>query len=898
MHHTLALLLAGLTTATADGQSPQSGNRPALVVAAPLNLPPQVAPLPTPIAGSTPGPTFPFVTHILVERFPSVSLWTKSLVPPPARRDRLAAGDLDGDGLDDLAWVRPLDDGIVQVALAEGAGAFAEPIVLPVPPAFDVAIANLDGIGNTELLIASATETTTWRFQQGVFVQLCTAACGGRQIEIGDVDGDERPDALVGSPELRVLRNAGDAMLVCDDGFAPIDLGDAAFAAGDIDGDGLIDVAVPGAAYRSTGMAFELLGTLPDAGPDTGPTAIGDVDGDGDGDVILEGDRIAIVRTLAGATIADTAETIEIPLGQLTEGTVPGYVATSRDVDRDGDDDVLVGVLAVSNGLNETLLGRFVLLEARDDGLVPGVPLDAGGLFPRNVVAGEFDGDGVLDIAVVCRGLRVFYTSNPSVIESMGTEVTVLRSGATPTAQSPGIVAPAGLNDFAEDLLLHDLDGDDHLDLLYLVSDGSSVERLEARLGLGDGTFDQRAVFVEDPLPTATTLTLLDIDGDGNEDIANVPRDRVLVPGSGDAPAGFVPGFTLRWIPAPWADVEAARRLPADLNGDGIVDFVGFDQEDIDGERFVLVTVQLSTPDGYGPVEVAALLPSTVEIGNALIKKNAALADLDGDGDLDMVLDRFARLFVPQGGTIFTDFSQVDVLRNDGPSTFTPTSHVTLPLGRTRPIVTADLSGTGRSSALLRFSERSTGIWQCCDPGVEFLVTLTCDEACHIERVDVESRSEVPTDIDVADVDGDGDLDLVLTDGYAGPEASALLRGETVTVRLNDGTGAFPDERTGYYGAKVRTAALGDLDGAARLDLVVSNMMFGGIWIARNQLPPACPGDADGSGTVDTSDLNAVLFAFGRVVPPGESGDVTGDGIVNAADLDLVLANWLASCEG
>lgn len=61
-----------------------------------------------------------------------------------------------------------------------------------------------------------------------------------------------------------------------------------------------------------------------------------------------------------------------------------------------------------------------------------------------------------------------------------------------------------------------------------------------------------------------------------------------------------------------------------------------------------------------------------------------------------------------------------------------------------------------------------------------------------------------------------------------------------------------------------------------------------------------CPGDANGDGLVNFTDLNVVLGSFGQTGAPGAPGaipgDINADGVVNFADLNEVLANFGAAC--
>ena len=48
-----------------------------------------------------------------------------------------------------------------------------------------------------------------------------------------------------------------------------------------------------------------------------------------------------------------------------------------------------------------------------------------------------------------------------------------------------------------------------------------------------------------------------------------------------------------------------------------------------------------------------------------------------------------------------------------------------------------------------------------------------------------------------------------------------------------------------------------------------------------------CPGDLDGSGTVDAADLSTLLGAWGT-----PAGDTNGDGTTDASDLSTLLGAW------
>ena len=74
-------------------------------------------------------------------------------------------------------------------------------------------------------------------------------------------------------------------------------------------------------------------------------------------------------------------------------------------------------------------------------------------------------------------------------------------------------------------------------------------------------------------------------------------------------------------------------------------------------------------------------------------------------------------------------------------------------------------------------------------------------------------------------------------------------------------------------------------------DLDMGAYEFQGVTVA------PCPGDIDGSGSVDIDDLNALLGAWDSNVGMGDPRDLAGDdGLVDTDDLNVVLSHWNATC--
>jgi hypothetical protein len=148
--------------------------------------------------------------------------------------------------------------------------------------------------------------------------------------------------------------------------------------------------------------------------------------------------------------------------------------------------------------------------------------------------------------------------------------------------------------------------------------------------------------------------------------------------------------------------------------------------------------------------------------------------------------------------------------------------------------------------------------------------------------------------------DADGDGEVVESD--FGSFAMCYAAGSFETgCEVHDFTGDFvinDDDFQAFLG--VYTGALGDCDNNGVMDLE-QILMTGGDADGDGVLdgcdtPGECVGDLDGSGAVDSSDLNMVLLGFG-CVGGACTGDVDGDGDTDSADLNALLAAFGDGCE-
>ena len=235
--------------------------------------------------------------------------------------------------------------------------------------------------------------------------------------------------------------------------------------------------------------------------------------------------------------------------------------------------------------------------------------------------------------------------------------------------------------------------------------------------------------------------------------------------------------------------------------------------------------------------------PTTPEFG-AGNSFGLALGDLDGDGDLDAIIANFS------GGP-------ETVWVNDGAGNFTP--HPITPAfgaGSSRGVELGDLDGDGDLDAVVANSDQGESVWV--NDGAGSL-------APHPITATFGAGSN-STDVALGDLDGDGDLDAAVATSDQGQ-----------TVWINDGLGGFTAHPIlAAFGGTSSGLALGDLDSDGDLDAVIASASLVDttekVWFN------------DGTGGF-TPHVNTPTFGGGNSSAVA-LGDMDGDG-----DLDVLVAN-------
>jgi hypothetical protein len=653
----------------------------------------------------------------------------------------LAFGDANGDGIADLCANR--QSGPFSIVRRSSAHGFT--VQDELPGVVTAAVwADVDGDGDLDLVVGAGNSfsapvgvlrndgaTFTWLGQ-------VPGVPGGDvvQLAVGDLDGDQRPEVVVGlSTGCVVLHNDGLGHLSVTSALPPL-TGPVRPVLFDRDGDGDLDLAAATGAglvlFGNTGgVLTNLTATLP--ATTASDVVAGDLDGDGRVDLaVSRSNGVDVLWNQGGSWLLAPAGASALP---------PVQVALA-DLDRDGARDLVVrdaeGVdwlhndgarqFSARTGLRLGNLNQVTAMAVHDVfgrgdevvcacsdatvrmlyGAAPtpftdpaSSPAIGGQLsWRREDLVGDVDGDGRAEILLM---------HPPRLVHDDG-------RGRRSVQPIPG-ADPQWVTG-----VLHDLDGDGDLDLLFVTSNViPPVPSVRVALNDGAGHFTWQPPFT---VYLGFGGLFGDVDGDGFDDLvigdSSVPR-LLHNDGSGRfTDVGPLPGI------AP--QTQMYPLVLADLDGDGRPEVVY-------GQTGSVVQVWHNAGGSF-------TAGAQLNVPNGQHVQYLAAVDLDGDGDRDLVLwlyDGFALT------------ASVMWFRNDGTGSFVPATATFPP------------APTGADD-MIAFDADDDGDQDLYFPGVPAgQLWLNDGSGSFTEAVGAVNAVQSAQML-VLDVDQDGDTDLVTID--------------------------------------------------------------------------------------------------------------------------------------
>lgn len=455
-------------------------------------------------------------------------------------------------------------------------------------------------------------------------------------------------------------------------------------------------------------------------------------------------DAPGTISVLLGNGDGTFAAHVDYDVGDYPTGVVAG------DFNDDGKID-----LAVSNNFDNTI---SILYGNGDGTFKPQVVVDvASG--PVSIATGDFNGDGKLDLIASCVGSSVV-----SVLLNDG-------KGKFTLVNSPSELSGPGLSL----VITGDFNGDGNIDAII---SSQIQEQLYFLAGEGNGSFKSSVPLSKQDLGEIYSLTSADINNDGKVDlvfgtVAPVGLFVMLGEGNGKFKAPLV------------STVIGGKSIAlADVNGDGLLDAV----------TPAGTSLEISLGDGKGQFGISK---TTSIPGPVYGPDSTVAADFNGDGKLDLAI---AQTNFPNG--------QISVFLGNGKGGFG--APIVSPLlseaiNNQDQMLLGDFNGDGKPD-LIVMDDYSTG----------FQVLLGNGDGSFQAPVNTDLNTTIS--FAIGDVNGDGKTDVVVISTVSAPSLQSL-----VSIYLSNGNGTFTLGKQYTNSYLYDTPNLADVNGDGKLDLVIDS---------------------------------------------------------------------------
>jgi hypothetical protein len=679
----------------------------------------------------------------------------------------------------------------------------------------------------------------------------------------------------------------------------------SAMAAGDLNGDSLVDLAVVNGfagtlnvfIQASDGTFAAAPSQILDTGSNPVSVAVADLDRDGRNDVVVAGNGSDPLRVFLGdpsrrlvplsadafpsttspvaVAVGDVAggEEMEIILASESERTVSIHTAFKEEGGLrfevapfsqlrlesspasiclgDVNSDTRLDLIVVRSGLAESDEGVSIFL-GRPEGFLPQPDLTAlPGRFPGAAAVGDVDGDGDGDLVIVNQldaTASVYLQREAAAGRSLGSgediQGRLLPNKVLRTGGTPSFVAIA------------DLDGDGWNDVV-ITNKNSSTAGIYRQDGESHVLPEVPTQTLETP-PLPIALAAGDLNGDGALDLAVACAGAAAV----RLFAQQRPGFTLPRESAALAALDIGRSVViADLNMDGRNDVLVLHRG---SDRMSIFFQDASGVLDLTPGEVLSTLEQPLA---------AAAGDLNGDGRNDIAV---AHRAVPSVIAYLQDCSgrlgkqrpcegPVAPAEGCGEDGTEPWGQTIVTEAPPDAVAIGDVNGDGRSDLVVAVSLAARVVVHLQTPEGR----LSCSP---IPKLDLERTTPEPNALVLGDLDSDGLDDIAVTERGLGRvnvyhQAAVTGVSSTPTAFLATGLNSIP-----------LALAVGDVDADGRPDLVAgttspSQAVFFLQKASRRLGVPAGETFSDPDFRVGATSPTAALAL----------GDLSGDGRVDVA---------------
>jgi hypothetical protein len=374
----------------------------------------------------------------------------------------------------------------------------------------------------------------------------------------------------------------------------------------------------------------------------------------------------------------------------------------------------------------------------------------------------------------------------------------------------------------------------------------------------GSGPISGTTLGPQFTLPTGNGpvhVVMADLDGDGKPDLIIgdfFGGDISIYQNLGTNGTLSAASFGARIVlpGVPGSDLNPYNIAVADLDGDGKLDIIVLN---VDSD-VVSIYRNLSTPGNLSSNSFAARIDLLAASGMC----GVAVQDLNGDGKPDIV-------------TANTGVNTISIFQNQstvGNIAFAP--RVDLAAGNGAcAVAIGDLDGDGNPDLVVANANDGT-LWLFRNLGLGGAITTNSFAPPVILPAPASCQA-----ISIGDMDGDGKLDLVVASG-SGSEMVAVYRNtSTVGSLTSNSFAAAVDFPLGGWG---QTVALGDLNGDGKPDIAVVSEMNNLLSLFQKQ---STPGSFTNTSLAARVDFGAGSNPWGVVI-----GDLDGDGRP-----DIVFAN-------